>query len=142
MIELLVPCPYCGLTVRGGWEWCHALKTEDGLKEASEPAYGRFRRLRHDTYCVQQEERYCGRTKGLISHLGGLYVGIEYARHPNVDRALQRWLDRGHWRAVTYPPSQGIPTNRGDLTIADAQRAIQESPEAYGRVVERWAHGT
>jgi len=135
-------CPYCGLSVPGGWEGCHALRTEVGLKEASDPAYGRFGRLSIDTYCVQHEEHYCGRAKGLVAHLGGLCVGLEYAGHPNVYRALHRWVDQGHWRAVAYPPEKGIPTKRGELTIGDAHQALPEAPEAYGRVIDRWARAT
>ncbi|SRR5258708_638264 len=139
MNESLVACPHCGVLVYGGSEGCQALKTEVGLIEISDPVFGRLGRLSHDIYCVQHEERYCGRAKGLIGHLGGLCIGVDYAGHPNVYRALQRWLDHGHWRAVAYPPTEGIPFKRGDLTIADVRYAMDESPEAYERVVKRWA---
>jgi hypothetical protein len=101
-------------------------------------ALGVLTRAGHDAYSVQHEERYCGRAKGLAAHLGGLCVAVEHRAHPNVYRQLHRWLDRTDWRKVPYPPPQGIPRERGAITIADVHRALAGSSDEYARVLDAW----
>ena len=94
-------------------------------------------RLMHDVYFIQHEEKYCGRYKGLVMHLGGVCWALEHGGMESGYRALQRLVERDPWQSLTYPPAPGIPKSRGAITIASLKGA--EDSERLTAGVDRWA---
>ena len=52
-------------------------------------------------------------------------------------RALQKLIDRDLWKEQPYPPTPGIPRERGGITIASLRDA--QDPERLVNGVDRWA---
>jgi hypothetical protein len=94
-------------------------------------------RLMHDVYCIQHEEEYCGRWRGLIMHLGGVCWALEHNGSERGYRALQKLVERDHMAGMPYPPPPGIPKSRGEYTAASLKELDQ--PELLTDGVDRWA---
>ncbi|MGH2557708.1 MAG: DUF5946 family protein [Thermomicrobiales bacterium] len=140
--EALPTCPECGAVVSGAAAGCQALYDElQGLID-SDDSFGQYRRVVHDTYCIQHPTRYIRhRTKALAAHLGGLCWVVEYSGHLIGYQALQRWLERVPWHTMPMPRLPGV---RSDVTVVSVHRVLQETaePKQFSRAVERWACST
>src|SRR5262252_2395295 len=102
-------CPGCGYT--GGRVACQELFDDIALRIRALAWTGSMQtwRLLHDTYDIQHEEDFCGRYKGLVAHLGGVCVGLEFGGTESSYRALQKLIERNPWSSLGYPPPPGIP---------------------------------
>jgi hypothetical protein len=94
-------------------------------------------RLMHDVYSIQHEEEYCGRYTGLVIHLGGVCWGLEHGGREAGYRALQKYVEAKPWGDLAYPPSPGIPKDRGAITVGSLKEANE--PERLASGVDRWA---
>jgi hypothetical protein len=93
-------------------------------------------RLMHDVYSMQHEEDFCGRWRGLIAHLGGVCLALEFGGQEKSYRALAKFLERDHLKGQPYPPP-GIPEDRGAITVASLQDLNE--PVLLVDGVDRWA---
>jgi hypothetical protein len=130
-------CPGCGYP--GGRKACQEIFDDVTLRVRALAWTGSLAtwRLMHDVYSVQHEEEYCGRWRGLIAHLGGVCVALEFGASERAYRALQRLVERDHLNGQPYPPPPGIPANRGALTAASLKDLDQ--PDLLASGVDRWA---
>ena len=94
-------------------------------------------RLMHDVYSIQHEEDFCGRWRGLIAHLGGVCVALEFGGTERIYKALAKFIERDHLDGQPYPPPPGIPADRGAITVA-ILKDLHE-PVLLGNGVDRWA---
>lgn len=94
-------------------------------------------RLMHDVYCIQHEEEYCGRYRGLIAHLGGVCWALEYGGSEKGYRAIQKYSERDLFKDDPYPPAPGIPKSRGAFTAAILKDLDQ--PILLVNGVDKWA---
>jgi hypothetical protein len=131
------PCPRCGFT--GGRVACQDLFNDVTLRVRAMAWTDSMKtwRLMHDVYDIQHEEDFCGRYKGLVMHLGGVCWALEHGGVETGYRALQKLVERNPWEHLTYPPSPGIPTSRGSITVAALKDA--ETPELLSVRVDKWA---
>lgn len=138
--ELIPPCPMCGF--QGGREACQSLFDDVALRVRALAWTDSMKtwRLMHDVYCVQHEEQYCGRYKGLVMHLGGLCWALEHGGSETGYRALQKLVEHDPWKDQPYPPEPGIPAARGTITIANLRDGNE--PERLISGVDRWARST
>jgi hypothetical protein len=97
-------------------------------------------RMMHDVYAIQHEEEYCGRWRGLIAHLGGVCVALEFGGSERIYRALQKLIERDHLKDQPYPPPPGIPKDRGTFTAASLKDL--DEPVLLVNGVDRWARST
>ena len=97
-------------------------------------------RLMHDVYSVQHEEDFCGRWRGLIAHLGGVCLALEFGGQEKSYRALAKFIERDHLEGQPYPPAPGIPEDRGSITVASLQDLNE--PVLLVNGVDRWARST
>ena len=130
-------CPGCGFP--GGREACQDLFNEVALRVRALAWTGSMKtwRLMHDVYDVQHEEDFCGRYRGLVMHLGGLCWALEHGGAESGYRALQRLIERDPWEGQPYPPSPGIPQQRGTITVATLRDL--DAPDLLMNGVDRWA---
>jgi hypothetical protein len=91
-------------------------------------------------YDIQHEEDFCGRYRGLVMHLGGVCWALEHGGAEPGYRALQKLIERNLWDHEPYPPSPGIPSSRGPITVAALKDA--ETPELLSSRVDKWARST
>ena len=131
------PCPACGFAL--GQEACQELFNDVMLRVRALAWTGSMKtwRLMHDVYFIQHEEKYCGRYKGLVMHLGGVCWALEHGGAESGYRLLQRLVDRDPWKDLPYPPAPGIPKSRGSITIASLRDA--DEAERLSDGVDRWA---
>jgi hypothetical protein len=94
----------------------------------------------HDVYCIQHEERYCGRWRGLVAHLGGVCWALEHNGSERGYRALQKLVEKDLWENEPYPPYPGIPQSRGQFTVAVLKDL--DSPPLLVSGVDKWARAT
>jgi len=134
--EVPGPCPGCGYP--GGRQACQEIFDDVALRVRALAWTGSLStwRLMHDVYCIQHEEDYCGRWRGLIAHLGGVCLAIEHNGPERGYRALQKLVERDHLKDEAYPPP-GIPTTRGAYTAASLKDLDQ--PVLLINGVDRWA---
>jgi hypothetical protein len=134
---LTPPCPACGYAL--GHEACQELFNEVMLRVRTLAWTGSMKtwRLMHDVYFIQHEEKYCGRYKGLVMHLGGVCLALEHGGTESEYRQLQRLVERDPWKDMTYPPEPGIPKSRGAITVANLKDA--QEAERLSAGVDRWA---
>ena len=132
-----VHCPGCGFT--GGRQACQDLFNDVALRVRALAWTDSLKtwRLMHDVYDIQHEEEFCGRYRGLVMHLGGGWWALEHAGAETGYRALQKLIDRDLWKEQPYPPTPGIPRERGGITIASLRDA--QDPERLVNGVDRWA---
>jgi len=130
-------CPGCGSP--GGRQACQDLFNDVALRVRALAWTGSLPtwRLMHDVYCIQHEEEYCGRWRGLIMHLGGVCWALEHNGSERGYRALQKLIERDHMAGMPYPPPPGIPKSRGEFTAASLKELDQ--PELLTDGVDRWA---
>ena len=94
-------------------------------------------RLMHDVYSIQHEEEFCGRWRGLIMHLGGVCWALEHNGSERGYRALQKLVERDLWKNDPYPPAPGIPSSRGQFTVAVLRDL--DNPPLLISGVDKWA---
>ena len=94
-------------------------------------------RLMHDVYSIQHEQDFCGRWRGLIAHLGGVCLALEFGGHEHHYRALGKFIERDHLKGEPYPPPPGIPEDRGSITVASLKDLHE--PVLLVNGVDRWA---
>ena len=94
-------------------------------------------RLMHDVYSVQHEEDYCGRYRGLATHLGGVCWALEHNASERGYRALQKFIESDPWKDEPYPPAPGIPESRGQFTVA-VLKDLDSAPLLINGV-DKWA---
>lgn len=94
-------------------------------------------RLMHDVYCIQHEEEFCGRYRGLVMHLGGVCWALEHNGSERGYRALQKLVERDLWKDDPYPPYPGIPRSRGQFTAAILKDL--DEPVLLINGVDKWA---
>ncbi len=130
-------CPGCGFT--GGRRACQDLFNDVALRVRALAWTDSLKtwRLMHDVYDIQHEEEFCGRYRGLVMHLGGVCWALEHGGNETGYRALQKLIERDLWQSDPYPPSPGIPRERGTITIASLRDA--DDPERLVNGVDRWA---
>jgi hypothetical protein len=130
------PC-VCGFP--GGPDGCQNLFNDVALRVRALAWTGSLQtwRLMHDVYCIQHEEKYCGRWRGLIMHLGGVCLAIEHQGGERGYRALQKLVERDLWKDDPYPPVPGIPKTRGQFTVA-VLKDLDEPPTITSGV-DKWA---
>lgn len=133
-------CPACGFA--GGRAACQDLFNDVALRVRALAWTGSMQtwRLLHDVYDIQHEEDFCGRYKGLVMHLGGVCLALEYGGEERDYRKLQKLVELDPWKDRPYPPDPGIPAQRGQITVANLEHA--ESPELLVAGVDRWARST
>jgi len=133
-------CPGCGYA--GGRQACQELFNDVALRVRALAWTGSLPtwRLMHDVYCIQHEEEYCGRWRGLIMHLGGVCWALEHNGSERGYRALQKLVERDHMAGLPYPPPPGIPKSRGEFTAASLKDLDQ--PDLLTDGVDRWARST
>src|SRR3954465_11903363 len=109
-------CPGCGVT--GSREDCREMYNDVALRVRELAWTGSLStwRLLHDVYAIQHEEEFCGRWRGLIMHLGGVCLGLEFGGTDRGYRALAKLVERDHLNGQPYPPPPGIPKDRGAIT--------------------------
>ena len=131
------PCPGCGY--KAGRVACQDLFNDVALRVRALAWTGSMQtwRLLHDVYDIQHEADFCGRYKGLVMHLGGVCLALEFGGAESGYRALQKLIERNPWTAQTYPPAPGIPKDRGAITIGSLKDANE--PERLTNGVDRWA---
>ena len=134
--KLVAACP-CGYA--GGADACQELFNDVALRVRAMAWTDSLRtwRLMHDVYSIQHEEKYCGRWRGLIAHLGGVCWAIEHDGSEKGYRALQKLIERDLWKNDPYPPAPGIPMSRGQFTAASLTDFDQ--PVLLINGVDRWA---
>jgi hypothetical protein len=137
MSTVIEPCPMCGFP--GGRDACQALFDDVALRVRALAWTDSMKtwRLMHDVYCIQHEEQYCGRYRGLVMHLGGVCWALEHGGNEPGYRALQKLVERDLWEGEPYPPPPGIPGARGTITIASLRDGNE--PEILINGVDRWA---
>lgn len=131
------PCPGCGFP--GGREACQDLFNDVSLRVRALAWTGSMTtwRLMHDVYDIQHEEEFCGRYRGLVMHLGGVCWALEHGGSEKGYRALQKLVDRDPWKGLPYPPTPGIPKDRGAITVASLRD--YNDPRLLIDGVDRWA---
>ena len=131
------PCSGCGYP--GGRQACQDLFNDVALRVRALAWTGSLStwRLMHDVYCIQHEEDFCGRWRGLIAHLGGVCWALEFNGSERGYRALQKFIEREEFKDEPYPPSPGIPASRGEYTAASLKDLDQ--PVLLTDGVDRWA---
>ena len=134
----MIKCSGCGYP-GGDRQACQDAFTDVSLRVRALAWTGSMStwRLMHDVYSIQHEEDFCGRWRGLIAHLGGVCIGLEYDGTERIYRALQKFIERDHLKDEPYPPAPGIPDDRGAITVASL-KDLQE-PVLLVDGVDRWA---
>lgn len=132
----MAPC-VCGFP--GGGQACQDLFNDVALRVRALAWTGSLQtwRLMHDVYCIQHEEQFCGRWRGLVMHLGGVCWAIEHQGSERGYRALQKFVERDLWKEDPYPPPPGIPKARGQFTVAVLKNL--NDPAALISGVDKWA---
>ncbi len=129
-------CEECGLEVEHGADGCRSIFERLIARDFSDALYFSVHRMVVDTYSLQHPERYCRSAKSLAAHLCGLCQILDGEASAAVgDEALRRWLNGRV--GLTKPV---LPSFRGQLTIADVDRA--KDPSAYAEAARRWARPT
>lgn len=133
----MINCSGCGFP--GDRQACQDAFTDVSLRVRALAWTGSLStwRLMHDVYSIQHEEDFCGRWRGLIAHLGGVCVALEFDGQEKTYRALQKFIERDHLKGQPYPPEPGIPEDRGSITIASLKDL--EEPVLLVDGVDRWA---
>ena len=129
------PCTGCGLVLEGGTAACQGLFQELIARDFSDVLYFAVHRLAVDAYALQHPERYGRSAKSLAAHLTGVCCAMEHDGSPEINAAVQRWLNG---RSPISRPE--VPAFRGAMTIADVLRA--PDPAAHADAVRRWARST
>ena len=131
------PCGGCGYAAGGAA--CQALMDDVALRVRALAWTGSMAtwRLMHDVYAIQHEEQYCGRYRGLIAHLGGVCLALEFGGQERDYRALQKYIERDLFNDKPYPPEPGIPEARGSITVVSLRELNEAERLASG--VDRWA---
>lgn len=135
-----VPCPGCGLPA--GRQVCQdtfndvslrvrALAWTDSLKTW---------RLMHDVYALQHPDDHCRSFKDLIVHLGGVAWAIEHGGSERGYRALVQLAGNPAWQAEPFPPSPGLPSQRGSVLVTSLERLGE--PQLLVSGIDRWARAT
>ena len=130
-------CPLCGFEL--GRKACQDLFNDVALRVRALAWTDSMKtwRLMHDVYDIQHEEEFCGRYRGLITHLGGVCWALEHGGSERGYRALQKYVERDLFEGQPYPPPPGIPGARGSFTIASLRDL--DSPPLLINGVDRWA---
>ena len=136
----MTKCPACGFP--GDRQACQDAFNDVALRVRALAWTGSIStwRLMHDVYSIQHEEDYCGRWRGLIAHLGGVCLGLEFGAQEQSYRALAKFIERDHLKGQPYPPPPGIPVDRGSITIASLKDLNE--PVLLVAGVDRWARST
>jgi hypothetical protein len=131
------PCALCGYA--DGREACQAVFNDVALTVRALAWTDSLKtwRLMHDVYCIQHEEKFCGRYKGLVMHLGGVCWALEHGGQERGYRALQKLVETNPWEGEPYPPAPGIPKTRGTITVASLRDCDDSERLVSG--VDRWA---
>ena len=130
------PC-VCGFS--GSGQECQALFNDVALRVRALAWTGSLQtwRLMHDVYSIQHEEKYCGRYRGLIAHLGGVCWALEHNGSERGYRALQKLIEKDLWKTDPYPPAPGIPQGRGQFSII-VLKDLDSAPLLISGV-DKWA---
>ena len=126
----------CGFA--GSNEECQELFNDVALRVRALAWTGSLQtwRLMHDVYSIQHEEKYCGRYRGLVAHLGGVCWALEHNGSERGYRALQKLIERDPWKDDHYPPAP-IPASRGQFSVAVLKDL--DSPPLLISGVDKWA---
>lgn len=71
----------------------------------------------------------------MASHLAGLCCGLEFSGHPNVYRALQRWLSGPRTLRRPDPPNESANVTVHDVWAAFVSEGFEESVELWAKTV-------
>ncbi|AMW03908.1 DUF5946 family protein [Gemmatimonas phototrophica] len=127
-------CPECGAPVVGQRLGCQQRFDECLAREFDDDRYARAQRLMVDAYSLQHPSDYMRSAKSFAAHLTGIYAALERRDAPEVNHAVQAWLNG----PKTMPrPDHPSALRRGTLTILHVHEA-GESEEHVVRVRE-WA---
>jgi len=123
----------------GGLDGCQELYNDIALRVRALAWTGSLKtwRLMHDVYSIQHEEKYCGRWRGLIAHLGGVCWALEHSGSERGYRAIQKFIEKDHLKGQPYPPAPGIPADRGPIR-ASSLKDLNE-PILLSNGVDKWA---
>ena len=127
-------CPECGAPVPGRRAGCQRVFDETLARESGDYRYARAQRLMVDAYSLQHPADYMRSAKSYAAHLTGMYASFECDGAPEVNRAVQVWLNGT--QAIQRPDNPG-PRQRGALTIAHVYKA--GAPEDHAERVREWA---
>ncbi len=105
----MIKCQSCGYP--GERQECQDVFTDVTLRVRALAWTGSLStwRLMHDVYSIQHEEDFCGRWRGLIAHLGGVCLALEFGGHERHYRALQKFIERDHLEGRAVSAATGNP---------------------------------
>jgi hypothetical protein len=103
-------------------------------REFGDYRYAREHRLTVDVYSLQHPAEYMRSAKSYAAHLTGVYAALERGDAPQVNRAVQMWLNGP--QTFQRPDNPG-PRQRGVLTIIHVHEAV--GPEEHVHRVREWA---
>jgi len=127
-------CPECGAPVAGRRQGCQQLFDECLAREFGDDRYARAHRLMVDTYSLQHPSDYMRSAKSFAAHLTGMYATLERGDAPEVNHAVQVWLNGPQ---TMQRPDHPTPLHRGALTILHVHEA--GAPDEHLARVREWA---
>ena len=129
-------CTGCGRAVAGGTAGCRA--DFDALigRDFGDARFFASHRLFVDVYALQHPDEFCRSAKSLAAHLCGLRLILEEGASAAIGPARLR----GRFNGLDQLDKPPIPSERGDVTLADL--AGIDDPAAWREALLRWGRAT